>query len=139
MRGRMRRFKRLAAEVDDRLDGVEGGGPHDAGRRAGPRHFVRGADIAGEGEAGPAIGFGHEHAVEFEFAHGGEIVPGKAALRVEGGGGGRDRAFGKPLHGLQHGCLLFRQCCFEAGVEAVENGHWFMLCAPSITMVSPVR
>ena len=60
-----------------------------------------------------------------------------AASRAEAGG--RDRPPGKALHGLQHRRFLFRQRSFQAGVEAVENGHWFMLCAPSITMVSPVR
>ena len=128
-----------AAEVDDGLDRVEHGRPHDAGRRAGPRHLVRRADIAGEGQAGPAIGLGDEHPVEFEFAHGGEVVPGEAGLRVEGGCGRGHHPFREALHGFQHRRFLVRQRFFEAGVETVEHGHWLMLCAPSITMVSPVR
>ena len=138
MRGRDAALQLLAAEVDYRLDGVEHGGPDDAGRRAGPRQFVRRADIAGEGQAGPAIGFGDEHAVEFEVPHRGEIVPGETAFRVEGGGGRGHHPFCEALHGFQHRRFLFRQG-FEAGVETVEHGHWFMLWAPSITMVSPVR
>ena len=132
-------LQRLAAEVNDRLDGVEHRGPDDARRRTGLREPVRRADIAGEGQAGPAIAFGDEHAVEFEFAHGGEIVPGKAAGRIMGGGGGRHHPPGQAPDGLQHRLLLLRQGGGEAGVETVEHGHWFMLCAPSITMVSPVR
>ena len=83
-------FLRLVAEINDRLHGVKIRRPDNARSRARLADFTNAGQISGVGQRRPVIGFRHEHGVQAQRINVRDIVPGKVARLIVGGGARRD-------------------------------------------------
>ena len=111
----------LVAEFDQGFDGMEIGGPDDAGGGAGRGDFAHTGQIAGIGQRRAAIGFGNEHGVQPQGVDVGHVVVGEGAAAVQFSGPGRDALARQLPHRVeQHG---FFGAPGHGGVQALQYVH----------------